>query len=100
MAKDGLLERFIKTRPLSVMTRCVLDEMMSSELDILFEENRSRQYQREILFSQMANAIAEVVLGFCENPNQAYKEYRDELNASSTAFYNKLNRIEPQTTEA
>jgi len=100
MAKDGLLDRFIKTRPLSVMTRCVLDEMMSSELDILFEENRSRQYQREILFSQMANAIAEVVLGFCENPNQAYKEYCDELNVSSTAFYNKLNRIEPQTTEA
>jgi hypothetical protein len=100
MAKAGLLERFIGTRPFSVMTRCILDEMMSTELDVVFEENRSRQYQREVLFSQMANTMAEVVLGFCESPNQAYKSYRDELNVSSTAFYNKLNRIETTTTEA
>lgn len=99
MAKDGLLQRFIQTRPLSVMTRCVLDEMMSNADDI-FEASRKRQYHREILFSQMANAIAEVVLGFCDSPNQAYKEYRDELSVSSTAFYNKLNRIETSTTEA
>lgn len=100
MAKDGLLQRFTKTRPLSVMTRCILGEMMSSELDVVFEENRSRQYHREVLFSQMANAMSEVVLGFCDSPNQAYKEYRNELNVSSTAFYNKLNRIETATTEA
>ena len=100
MAKEGLLQRFIRTRPFSVMTRCVLDEMMSSELDDVFEENRSRQYRREIFFSQMANAISEVVLGFCNSPNQAYREYRNELNVSSTAFYNKLNRIETSTTEA
>ena len=48
MAKDGLLQRFIGTRPLSVMTRCILDEMMTVELDDVFEENRSRQYQREV----------------------------------------------------
>ena len=100
MAKAGLLERFIGTRPFSVMTRCILDELLSPELDVVFEENRSRQYQREVLFSQMANAIAEVVLGFCDSPNQAYKAYRDDLNVSSTAFYNKLNRIETTTTEA
>lgn len=100
MAKDGILQRFIGTRPLTVMTRCILDEMISTELDEVFQEHRKRQYERKALFSQMANAISEVVLGFCSSPNQAYKAYASELNVSSTAFYNKLNRIETSVSEA
>ena len=33
-------------------------------------------------------------------PNQAYKEHRNERNASSTAFYSKLNRIETPVSTA
>lgn len=74
--------------------------MIGEDLEAVFESNRSRQYRKQIEFSQMANAMADVVLGFCSSPTQAYKEYQAEFQASSTAFYNKLNRIEASTSEA
>jgi hypothetical protein len=78
----------------------VLETFIDSKFDRVFEEERSRQYQRELLFSDMGSAIADVVLKLSPSPFHAFKQHKEELNVSSTAFYNKLNRIETSTTEA
>ena len=100
MSMDALFQRLITLRPLAVLTRFIMQWVLNDELDDVFEEHRSRQYSRDILFSQLARTIAEVVLGFAKSPHQAYKKHRKQLQASSTAFYEKLKRVEPQVSEA
>lgn len=95
-----MLERFIVSRPLAVMTRLILDGVINDQLDQVFHEHRDQGYERELLYSQLATAISEVVLGFCTSPNQAYDKLKDELSVSKTAFYEKLKRVEPQVCRA
>lgn len=95
-----MLDRYVTSRPLAVMTRIILAGVITEELDRVFQENRRNGYQREMLFSQLAIAISEVVLGFCKNPNQAYEKLKDELKVSKTAFYEKLKRVEPSVCRA
>jgi len=99
MAVSKVMERFIADRALCVMTRCILGHLMNSELDGLFAESRERQYEREIKFSALATSVADVVLGFCENPNQSYKRHKEKIGASIVAYYGKLNRVEPAISE-
>ncbi len=99
MAVSKVMERFITDQPLCVMTRCILGHLMNAELDGLFAETRERQYEREIKFSALAASVADVVVGFCENPNQSYKRHKQEIGASLVAYYGKLNRVEPAISE-
>src|SRR5262245_33415099 len=95
-----LLERFIEVNPLAVMTRCIIKAAVGDHFDALFEENRSRQYSDRIKFSVLAMSMADIALGVVENRNQAYRRHQEELEASKTAYYGKLNRCEPAVGEA
>ncbi len=44
--------------------------------------------------------LGQIALGTVENRNQAYRKYKDELQTSAVAYYGKLNRTEPQISEA
>jgi hypothetical protein len=94
-----VLERFIEDRPLCVMTRCILGDLLTPQLDEVFAQCRQRQYQGEIKFSALAASVADVALNFCANFNQAYKMHQDELAASIVAYYGKINRVEPSIAE-
>ena len=100
MSMEALLQRFITVRPLAVLALGVMDWVLSEKLDDVFEQHRSRQYEREITFAHLARTIADVVLGLAPSPYQAYLKHRQDLQASSTAFYGKLKRVEPQVSEA
>jgi hypothetical protein len=100
MSGKTMLERFVEVSPLAVMTRCVIGAVVGDHFDALFEENRSRQYSDQIKFSVLAMSVADIVLGTVENRNQAYRRYQEELRASKTAYYGKLNRCEPAVCEA
>lgn len=100
MSGKTVLNRFIKKNPLAVMTRSIIGCVIGEEFDIVFEENRSRQYNDTIKFSTLAMSMAEIALGTMENRNQAYLKYKEELQTSAVAFYGKLNRIEPSISEA
>lgn len=82
------------------MTRCIIGAVIDDRFDELFEEHRERQYDRSIKFSVLAASVGEIALGTVENRNQAYRKYQDELQASTTAYYGKLNRCEPRISEA
>lgn len=100
MSGKSIMDRFIQKNPLAVMTRCIAQSLMGEKLDRVFEQNRSQQYDDTIKFSTAAISIAEIALGTVENRNQAYRKYKDELRTSAVAYYGKLNRTEPQISEA
>lgn len=100
MSGKNVMDRFIEKNPLTVMTRCIANSLMGEELDRIFQENRCRQYDDTIKFSTIAMSMAEIALGTVENRNQAYRKYKDELQTSTVAYYGKLNRTEPEVSEA
>ena len=100
MSGKTVLERFVREEPLAVMTRCIVGTLMGDKLDELFEQNRSRQYEDTLKFSTVAMSMAEIALGTVKNRNQAYIKYKTELQASTVAYYGKLNRTEPSVSEA
>lgn len=100
MSSKAMLDRFIEKHPLAVMTRCIAGTLCAKELDDVFEQNRSRQYDETIKFSVIALSMADIVLGTVKNRNQAYDKHEQQIKASKTAYYGKLNRTEPSVSEA
>ncbi len=100
MPGKSIMDRFVQKNPLAVMTRCVAQSLTGEALDGVFQQNRSQQYDDTIKFSTVAVSMAEIALGTVENRNQAYRKYKDELQTSAVAYYGKLNRTEPQISEA
>ena len=88
-------EPFIKERPICVMARGVLQRLLNPEqLDALFECTAKTQYTRNLLFSELAGLMSEVTLGLQPSIHAAYQAKQDEINVSTTALYNKLDRME------
>lgn len=100
MADQKVLQRFVNKRPLAVMTRIIIGEVLDDELDSIFDQHRGRNYTREMLFSHLCVAMADVTLEFCPSPNQAYIEHQEELRISKNAFYNKLKNVSTSLSRA
>ena len=71
MSGKAILDRFIQKNPLAVMTRWIAQALMGEQLDQVFQQNRSQQYDDTIKFSTVAVCMAEIALGTVENRNQA-----------------------------
>lgn len=100
MESQKLWDRFVAKCPFAVLTQLAVRCLIREDLDHLFEAERSRQYRRELAFSSLALAVADVTLGFAENFNQAYKVHREQLGVSLASFYEKLNATELPVSEA
>ena len=100
VSESKLMEAFLKKCPFAVLTQVAVRGVIADELDEIFEQNRSQQYERTLTFSAMATAVADVVLRFAENFRQAYATHKENLGVSLTSFYNKINATELQTSEA
>lgn len=100
MSDKDVLDRFIAKQPLTVITRCVVDSMITNELNAVFYGARSRQYEREQKFDAVALAVADIAMGFVKNPRQAFELHKERLGVSLTAFYGKLRRTEIGTSQA
>ncbi len=100
MSKDAGLRRFFQLRPVGVMAWAINRLILNEDLDVVFDENRQRQYQREMLFSQLAITMADVVMRTEPSPNQAYKAHQKDLAVSSASFYAKLKKVETSVSEA
>lgn len=99
MEGTQLIEKFMKTCPFAVLTQAAIRATMGNELDEVFHSERSQQYEGEALFSDVALTVADIALGFAENPNQAYKTQKENLGVSLTSFYNKINATETAISE-
>jgi len=95
MLDDSILQRFVETTPLTVMARMALERALDpSWVDALFEEERDRQYTRELLFSTVVELTSTVALGLQPSLHAA-AQARRSLPVSMPALYGKLQRTEP-----
>ena len=95
MLDESVLERFAEMTPLTVMARMVLERALDPGwVDELFEQQRERQYTRELLFSTVVELVSTVALGLQPSLHAA-AQARRSLPVSLPALYGKLQRTEP-----
>ena len=66
----------------------------------LFARTAQHQYTRELLFSSLVQLMSEVVLGVHPTVHAAYQAQKDTIGVSTTALYNKLDRVETGVSAA
>jgi len=90
-----VFERFTQGDTIPVMTQSILENALNPRiLDHLFEDIAEKSYTREILFSTIVELMSLVVCGIRPSINSAYKKNAVAINASLTALYNKIGRLE------
>lgn len=96
-----VLERFKKKSAITVMAQLGLARALDAKwIDELFEQHRTTQYTRELLFSTTVDLMSLVSLGLSPSIHAAAKSMEQELNVSLQSVYNKLNGIEPPVVRA
>lgn len=101
MLLDTIFAPFVKERPICVMARAVLERLLDAQrLDDLFAHTAERQYTRELLFSSLVQLMSDVVFGVYPTVHAAYQANRAAIGVSTTALYNKLDRVEPGVSAA
>lgn len=92
---DPIFQNFASERPFATMTQMVLRKMLEpSDIDQLFDEHAEQQYHRSLLFSALTRLVSGVVLGKHASMNAGYKKMKEQLGVSTTAVYEKLQRVE------
>jgi IS4 transposase len=95
MILDTVFERFVAKSPLAVMAQLGLERVLEPAwLDVVFEEYRGRQYERELLFSTVVDVVALVALGMQPSVHAAARA-REDLHVSLASLYDKINHTEP-----
>ncbi|QDV46824.1 hypothetical protein Enr13x_67330 [Stieleria neptunia] len=88
-----VFDRFVTKAPFAVMTRALTQDFIGSDLQLVFDNNREKQYEYLATFQAVAMTVADVALNFSENFNQAYKEHKENLDVSRQSFYAKTRGI-------
>lgn len=97
----SVLDRFVEKCPAAVMVRATLERLWSPEWhDHIFENTSERQYKKTLLFSQLVAVMAAVATRAHLSVHSAYLAMKEKIGVSTTALYNKLNRVEPAVSEA
>ena len=95
LAFGKLFKPFVEKRPICVMARGVLENLLNAgRIDALFERTAEVQYTRELLFSSVVDLMGQVVLGVQPSVHAAYQAQAEELGVSDQAVYDKLNHVE------
>src|SRR5579884_2265132 len=86
---------FLEQTPLCVMARLTLESLFRPDrLDALFRDTAQRQYEQELLFSQVVELMLSVVLRTDPSVYAAYRKRADVLSVSDQALYDKLQCME------
>lgn len=90
-----MFESFLDQRPICVMARATLERLLDEgRINDLFARVADRQYTRDLLFSDLVGLLSEVVFGWQPSVHAAYQSKIEEISVSTTALYNKLDRVE------
>jgi Transposase DDE domain len=96
-----IFERFVEKSPITVIIRAMMEVVLvDSELDDLFNRTAQTGYTRELLFSTLVKMMTEVVCSTSQSIGSVYKEMATSIGVSKTAVYDKLNRLEPDVSQA
>ena len=98
---NPIFERFVEKSPVTVILRALMEVVLvESKLDELFDQTAQTGYTREILFSTLVKMMTQVVCSIRQSMGAVYKEMADELGVSKQSVYGKLNRLEPNVSQA
>ena len=101
MLPKTVLDRFIDQCPPAVMVRATLENLLRPErLDQIFADAAQRQYEKQMLFSQLVALMSAVATRTHASVHASYLAHRDELNVSVSAVYDKLKCLEPGISAA
>lgn len=101
MVLDAVFDRFTQNSPVAVMVRGLLERVFDpAAVNALFEQHAEKQYTRELLFSDIVDVMGEVVVGSQPSVNAGLRARQDRLRVSRSAFYQKLNNVEPHVAAA
>ena len=95
MLLGKVFDKFVDQRPYCVMVRLALGRILSPDrLDSIFEEKSVRQYERDLLFSNLVETMGRVVTRVEPSVLAAYRSMKDVLKVTDEACYQKLRGIE------
>jgi len=101
MIPTEIFDRFAQGDSLPVMAQAAIENALNPRvIDELFEQTADKQYTRQLLFSSVVELMSSVVCCIRPSINAAYQKRAVPLEASLTALYGKLRRIEPATSAA
>lgn len=99
--QDSVFQNFVTEAPVATATQMILRRLIEpAAIDQIFHDNAELQYERTQMFSAVTSVMASVILGQNKSVHSAHKKFAERLGASCTALYNKLQRIESQTSRA
>jgi IS4 transposase len=94
-------EHFSAKLPMPVMAKLVLERVLPPEkVDAWFEENRERQYTRDLLFSSVFQLMSLVAVKVFPSTHAAFQADKDAIGVSVISVYGKLKAIETKTSRA
>jgi IS4 transposase len=92
---------FVEGAPCAVIVRLAVEHLVDDEtLGMLFAEHATAQYEREVTLTNLVNVMLDVACGTRRSPRAAFLARTDQIAASLSAFYGKLNRTELGISEA
>jgi IS4 transposase len=95
MLLHQVFEAFLAQRPICVMARAVLENLLDAErLNALFERTAQEQYHKTLWFSALVELMSEVTLKIQPSVHAAYQS-RQNLPVTAAAVYKKLDGVEP-----
>ena len=101
MLPGGVLDKFVERCPAAVMVRATVERLLRPErLDEIFEAHRSRQYEREIVCSELVALMVGVATRTHQSVPAAYLAAQKTLGVSAAAVSGKLACFEPLVTAA
>ena len=101
MLFNAVFDRFAQNSPVAVMVRALLEQALDpGTVNGIFDEHAQKQYTRELLFSDIVDVMGEVVAGSRRSVNAGFRARQKRLKVSRSAFYQKLNGVEPQVSAA
>lgn len=96
---DKAFETFEKKKPMAVMNRMLIANVLSPEsLDAIFSAHCHQQVDSLLSFSTVADMMGEVVLKIQPTINASYVDRK--VGVSVNSIYNKLKGIETQVSRA
>jgi len=97
MAIPRALQAFVEAAPCAVLTRMISERVVDDDfLRTLFREHAVTQYDREITITHLVEVMLDVACGVVPSVRAGFLRRQDEMAASLTAFYGKLDRADPE----
>lgn len=97
MALPRAFEAFVQGSPCTVITRMIAERIVDDRmLSTLFREHAVTQYDRDITITHLVQVMLDVACGLVPSVRAGFLRREEEMTASLTAFYGKLDRTDPE----